>query len=106
MRSGKRIYKKQIWLTKDEVKILLEKSNKAQMNQSEFIRTLIINGIVKEKPDERFYQTIKSMRIISNNLNQIARKAHTLGFIDEVNYKKEVEKLDNFIDEVRIKYLL
>lgn len=106
MRSGKRIYKKQIWLTKNEVKILLEKSNKAQMNQSEFIRTLIINGIVKEKPDERFYQIIKSMRIISNNLNQIARKAHTLGFIDEVNYKKEVEKLDNFIDEVRIKYLL
>ena len=29
MRSGKRIYKKQIWLTKDEVKILLDKSNKA-----------------------------------------------------------------------------
>ncbi|MEI3402412.1 MAG: plasmid mobilization relaxosome protein MobC [Clostridia bacterium] len=35
---------------------------------------------------------MKEMRAIGNNLNQIARKAHSLNFIDELLYRKEAEK--------------
>ena len=105
MRTGKRIYKKQFWLTKEEVDLLNEKVKKSNMNQSDFIRNAITNIIVKEKPDERFYNSIRNLRVISNNLNQIAKKANSLGFIDAKNYKKEVEKMDMFIDELRKEYL-
>jgi len=105
MRTGKRIYKKQFWLTKEEVDLLNEKVKKSNMNQSDFIRNAITNSIVKEKPDERFYNSIRNLRVISNNLNQIAKKANSLGFIDAKNYKKEVEKMDMFIDELRKEYL-
>lgn len=105
MRTGKRIYKKQFWLTKEEVDLLNEKVKKSNMNQSDFIRNAITNSIVKEKPDERFYNSIRNLRVISNNLNQIAKRANSLGFIDAKNYKKEVEKMDMFIDELRKEYL-
>jgi len=105
MRTGKRIYKKQFWLTKEEVDLLNEKVKKSNMNQSDFIRNAITNSIVKEKPDERFYNSIRNLRVISNNLNQIAKRANSLGFIDTKNYKKEVEKMDMFIDELRKEYL-
>jgi len=105
MRTGRRIYKKQFWLTKEEVDLKNEKVKKSNMNQSDFIRNAITNSIVKEKPDERFYNSIRNLRVISNNLNQIAKKANSLGFIDAKNYKKEVEKMDMFIDELRKEYL-
>lgn len=105
MRTGKRIYKKQFWLTKEEVDLLNEKVKKSNMNQSDFIRNAITNSIVKEKPDERFYNSIRNLRVISNNLNQIAKRANSLGFIDAKNYKNEVEKMDIFIDELRKEYL-
>lgn len=106
MRTGRRIYKKQFWLTKEEVDLLNEKVKKSNMNQSDFIRNAITNSIVKEKPDERFYNSIRNLRVISNNLNQIAKRANSLGFIDAKNYKNEVEKMDVFIDELRKEYLL
>lgn len=106
MRTGKRIYKKQFWLTKEEVDLLNKKVKKSNMNQSDFIRNAITNSIVKEKPDDRFYNSIRNLRVISNNLNQIAKKANSLGFIDAKNYKNEVEKMDTFIDELRKEYLL
>lgn len=105
MRTGKRIYKKQFWLTKEEVDLLNEKVKKSNMNQSDFIRNAITNSIVKEKPDDRFYNSIRNLRVMSNNLNQIAKRANLLGFIDAKNYKKEVEKMDMFIDELRKEYL-
>ena len=105
MRTGKRIYKKQFWLTKEEVDLLNDKVKKSNMNQSDFIRNAITNSIVKEKPDDRFYNSIRNLRVISNNLNQIAKRANSLGFIDAKNYKKEVEKMDTFIDELRKEYL-
>lgn len=105
MRTGKRIYKKQFWLTKEEVDLLNEKVKKSNMNQSDFIRNAITNSLVKEKPDEQFYNSIRNLRVISNNLNQIAKRANSLGFIDAKNYKNEVEKVDAFIDELRKEFL-
>jgi len=64
------------------------------MNESDFVRGLILGYKLKVKPDEEFYASIKLLRSISNNLNQIAAKAHSLGFVDELSYRKEVEKMD------------
>ena len=49
------------------------------------------------------------MRTFTNtasNLNQIAVKAHTLGFIDTLTLDRMIEKLNNFIDNMENKYLI
>lgn len=106
LRCGERIYKKQFWFNEEEVMALKEKSSKAGMKECEFIRKILLGYELKEKPDERFYETIKQMRIISNNLNQIAKKAHALNYIDEVAYRKESENWHSFIEEVKDTYLV
>lgn len=98
--------KKQVWLNREEATYLKKKSKKAGINESELIRNLIIGYEPKEKPDDRFYDMMKELRAIGNNLNQIARRANSLNFIDSNIYKNEVKKLNNFIIEVRKKILL
>lgn len=105
MRSGQRRLKKQVWYTQEEIIILNEKIKKSGLKQSDYFRKCTLDKEIKEKPDKDFYEALKLFRTISNNLNQIAIKAHKLGFVDELAYKKEVTKLDDFIDDIRAKYI-
>lgn len=100
-----RTHKKQFWFNDEECSILAKKSSLAGMTESDYIRKVVLGHKIKEKPDDRFYNSMKLLRATSNNLNQIAKKAHTFGFIDELSYKKEVKKLNEFILEVKKKYL-
>ena len=65
------------------------------MCESNLIRSLINDYNPKPKPPEEFYELLKLLRIISNNMNQIATKANTYDFIDEDFYKENVERLNN-----------
>ena len=49
---------------------------------------------------------MKLLRNMSNNINQIAKKAHSLNYIDEIAYKRESDKLHSFINEIKDKYLI
>lgn len=100
-----RTHKKQFWFNDIEEDTLKEKSSLAGMNESDFIRSLVLGYELKAKPDVEFYKSISLLRSISNNLNQIAIKAHSLNFIDELSYKKEVEQMDKLIDDLKFKYL-
>ena len=96
--------KKQFWFNDEECQALKDNSLKAGLTESEYIRKVIMGYKLKEKPDERFYETMKMLRNTSNNLNQLVKRANLNGFIDEVAYKKEVEKLDDFIYEIKSKF--
>ena len=98
--------RKQIWLNRDEDLMLKRKAEIANMNASELIRSLIMGYEPQAKPPIEFYEMIKQLRKLGSNLNQIAMKAHGLGFIDELSYKKEVEKIDSLILEMKRQFLL
>ncbi len=100
-----RTHKKQFWFNDEEETLLKEKASLSGMNESDYVRSLILGYEIKAKPDDEFYSSIKLLRSISNNLNQIAVKAHKIGFIDVSSYKEEVAKMDNIIDEIKSKYL-
>ena len=95
MRS--RRIKKQIWLNDEEEYIMKCKSQAVGMNASDYIRHLIVGYKPKEKPSEQFYEEIKNIRNIGNNINQIARIANAKGVIDVPHLKKEIDKVrDNY----------
>ena len=102
----KRSKHKQYWLSNEEDKILKMKLKKLGMSEENYIRNLILEFEPREKPDDRFYEVMKQMHSIGNNLNQLTRKAHSLNFIDEPLYKKEAEKWNKFILEVKTEFLI
>ena len=103
MRS--RNVKKQIWLNQKEAFILKKLSIESNLTEAEVVRQLILGSKLKEKPDDRFYQVMKDMRAIGNNLNQIARVANSTGKINHDLYKSEADKWNRFIIDVKKEYL-
>lgn len=97
--------KKQFWFSEEENKILATNSEKAGLSESEYIRELLIGYKLKEKPDDRFYESLKVIRGLANNMNQLATKTHSLGFIDELSYQKNADKVFLFIEQFKDEYL-
>lgn len=98
--------KKQVWLNREEVGILKKKAKQVGLNESELLRNLIVGFEPREKPSEEFYEAMKEMRAIGNNLNQIARKANSLNFVDYPLYKKEADKWNQFMIKIKKEFLL
>ena len=103
MRS--RRIKKQIWLSDEEDYIMKCNAESVGMNSSDYIRHLILGYKPKEKPPAQFYEDIKGIRNIGNNINQIARIANARGVVDVPHLKKEIDKLDTLIIELKNKYI-
>ena len=55
--------------------------------------------------DERFYDVMRELSAIGNNINQLAAKANTLGFADATQLKKEAERWHKFQADVERVFL-
>ena len=97
-----------IWvrLNEEEFAVLQKRLKQCNYSREAYIRSLIIGYIPKEKPDDRFYTAMRDLHGIANNINQLARKAAVLGFIDVPFYKREAEKWSAFQLEIRRKFLM
>lgn len=98
--------KKQIWLSREEDYLLKTKSEAAGLNASDLIRNLIVGYEPREKPPIEFYESIKQIRAVGNNLNQIAKYANAQGFVDGIHLRKEITKLNELIVDIKKEYLL
>ncbi len=101
----KRNVDKHIWFSRAEAQELQRKAKKACLSEAGLIRLLIKGYEPKEKPDDRFYDVMRELSAIGNNINQLAAKANTLGFIDAPMLKNEAEKWNKFQAEVERHYL-
>ena len=100
-----RTIKKSFYLSEEENKLLKEKCFGGFISESSFFRMCILNKEIKEKPDEKFYDTLEQLRGIATNINQMARVANQTRAID-VNSLKEFEKdVKDIIADLRKKYL-
>ena len=97
--------KKQFWLSKEETSELHRKAQASCLTESALIRHLIMGFTPKEKPDDRFYDVMRELSSISNNINQLATKANTLNFIDVPMLEKEVLRWHKFQSDVERTFL-
>lgn len=102
---SRRSIEKHILMTKVEAQDLRKKAKKACLSEAALIRLLVKGYEPREKPDDRFYDVMKELSAIGNNLNQLTAKANTLGFVDAPLLKKEAEKWNKFQCEVERLYL-
>ena len=85
----KKRIKKQFWLSPEDAAELKQKAQVCGITETAAIRILIRGFIPREQPDAKFYETMRELSAIGNNINQLAVKANTLGFIDVPMLREE-----------------
>lgn len=84
----KRNIEKHILMNRTEAQDLQKKAKKTCLSEAALIRLLVRGYEPREKPDERFYDVMRQLSAIGNNINQLSVKANTLGFVDAPQLKK------------------
>ena len=105
MKMSKRTIKKQFWLSRSEAQDLQKKAKKACLSEAGLIRLLLKGYEPREKPDADFYEAMKELSAIGNNINQLAVKANTLGFIDTPMLKAEALRWHRFQADIEAVFL-
>ena len=90
----------QIYLDDAELKRLDEWSAAAKMSRSNYIRQLIAGFQPVEFPPAEYKQVIDELQHIGINMNQLATKAHSLGFIDEPEYRRNANRVWRIVAEL------
>lgn len=101
----KRNIQKIVRFSIDEAQDLQKKAKKACLSEAGLIRLLLRGYEPREKPDERFYDVMRELSSIGNNINQLAVKANALGFVDAPQLKKEAERWHKFQADIERTYL-
>lgn len=101
----KRTIEKHILLNREEAQDLQKKAKKVCLSEGALLRMLLRGYAPKEQPDERFYDAMRQLSAIGNNLNQLSAKANTLGFVDAVQLAKEAERWHKFQADIERTFL-
>ena len=101
----KRFKEIHLHLSDDEDNLLREKATKCGLSRQSYLRSLLKHTPIKEQPSADYLAILKALERIGDNMNQIAAKANTLGYVDKVLYRKEADNLEKVIAElVRVAY--
>lgn len=101
----KRNIQKIVRFSREEAQDLQKKAKKACLSEAGLIRLLLRGYEPREKPDERFYDVMRELSSIGNNINQLEVKANALGFVDAPQLKKEAERWHKFQADIERTYL-
>ena len=101
----RRTVKKQFWFSRDEAQDLQKKAKKTCLTEAALVRLLVRGYEPKERPDERFYDVMRQLSSIGNNINQLAAQANSLSFVDAQKLRKETERWHRFQADVERQFL-
>ena len=89
MRKYKQVKRKEVIFTLDEWKDLEEKANQLSMKTGTFIKRMALDGKVTYYNAKNVAPIMNALRIIGNNINQIAKKANETNNI----YAEDIETI-------------
>ena len=98
--TRKRQHRITIRLDEKEYNNLCVWSTAANMTMNEYIRQLIDGFQPLEFPPVEYLQIIDELQHIGINMNQLATKAHSLGFIDEPEYRRNANRVWQIVAEL------
>lgn len=94
-----------VWFSEKEYAELNRKAKIAGLPKSTVIRMLLCNYEPKEKTGAKFYEAMRRLSAIGNNINQLALKANALGFIDTPMLKTEALRWHRFQADIETVFL-
>ena len=87
-------------LNRAEMERLDKTVKKTGLSREGYIRQLINGNVPKELPPMDFYDVLKELRQINVNMNQIALKANSIGFIDVSEYRLNTKALQSAVGRI------
>ena len=97
--------KKQIWLTREENKMLQVFSQKTCLSEADYIRMLLRSRVPKEKPGAEFYETMSQLSHISDQLQAISIQLKETGSGDADVLQDEILRWHQFQLDVEKRFL-
>lgn len=97
----KRDIRAQVWLNETESQRLRYNAKRTGLSQENYLRFLINGYTPKELPPIDFYNIMRELRAIGSNINQLAVKANTTGYVDETGFECEAAQLRRTILEIQ-----
>lgn len=92
-------------LSNDENQKLKELSIKSKLSETEVIRALLENAVIKEAPPKEFYRELQRLNSLYSSVMYINRLADTTGTIYETELNICLKSIKHFIDLIKEKYL-
>lgn len=78
-------------LTQEEMDALTQKAKEAKMPRETFCRLVLSGAEIKQAPPADFFALITEVRRVGSNINQVLKKANTVGLIDVPLLRKALE---------------
>ena len=82
-----------VYFSKDELDALTKKIRKSHLSREGFIRAAVAGKEVKDGPTADVPALIQEVRRVGSNLNQIMKRANSLGLLDVPQLRKDVADL-------------
>lgn len=82
------------------------KAKKAGMTEAALMRSLVSGYEPKATPDDSFHDFMRQIAALGNSMNQIARKANSLGLLDALYYRQQAEQLAKFELDVYERFMM
>ena len=99
MRNGKTLI--QFWIDESERKAFDKRVRKSGLTRSAYLRFLIRNHVPQDLPPPDYHGMMRKLFGISNNLNQLAIKAHQFGMLDSRQYEENVKQLNQAVLDIQ-----
>ena len=97
----KRTREVMLWLSEDEYNLLKKNVDKTGLSMQAYLRKVIKGVQPKSLPPMEFFEILSELRRIGINMNQIAVKANTIGFVDTEEYWSNMKALENAISDLK-----
>lgn len=101
----KRNIQKIVRFDRKEAQELQRKAKKACISEAGLIRLLLKGYEPREHPDDRFYDVMRELYAIGNNIHQLSAKANALNFVDAPMLKEEVNRWHKFQADIERNFL-
>ena len=95
MRNGKK--KIEFYVDDDLYDYFEFKLTNIKLSKSAYLRMMIKQAAPVESPSNEYFQVVKDLHGIANNINQIAAKANKLNWVDKEQYDSNYKELNKVI---------
>ena len=105
MDANKKEHHLHIVLTTQQYQLLCCQAKECRLTKRAYLARLIEGRPVKARPTKEIKELRTEIHHIGNNINQLAAKANTLGFIDAPMLRHEAERWHRFQADIEAVYL-
>lgn len=100
MNNNARNIEIKVRLNRKEAEALNKRVKKSRLSREGYLRHLINGEVPREAPPPQYFDFMRELHNVGNNLNQVAQKAHVLNVIDVKRYDDNCRRLEKLIRDV------